>query len=51
MRMLCLCLALLNLLHSVTALFSSIVTMAILIPRWVVNSDRLSPEEDRLRED
>ena len=25
--------------------------MAILIPHWVVNSDRLSPEEDRLRED
>ena len=30
---------------------SSLVTMAILIPHWVVNSDRFSPEEDRLRED
>ena len=30
---------------------SSLVTMAILIPHWVVNSDRLSPEEGRLRED
>ena len=25
--------------------------MPILIPHWVVNSDRLSPEEDRFRED
>ena len=25
--------------------------MAILTPHWVVNSDRLSPEEHRLRED
>ena len=30
---------------------SSLVTVAILIPHWVVNSDRLSPEEGRLRED
>ena len=31
--------------------FFQLWTMAILIPHWVVNSDRLSPEEDRLRED
>ena len=30
---------------------SSFVTMAKLIPHWVVNSDRSYPEEDRLRED
>ena len=49
--MLCLCLALVKLLHSVAPPSSSLVTMAVLIPHWVVNSDRLSPEEDRLRED
>ena len=49
--MLCLCLALVKLLHSVAFPSSSLVTMAVLIPHWVVNSDRLSPEEDRLRED
>ena len=51
MTMLCLCLALMNLLHSVASPFSGFVTMTILIQHWVVNSDRLSPEEDRLRED
>ena len=51
MRMLCLCLALMNLLLSVACLFSGLVTMAILTPHWVVNSDWLSMEEDRLRED
>ena len=50
-RPLCLCLALMNFLHSVAPPSSSLVTMAILTPHWVVNSDRLSPEEDRLRED
>ena len=50
MRRLCLCLALVILLHGVALPSSSLVTMAILIPKWVVNSDRLSPEEDRLRE-
>ena len=51
MRMLCLYLALMNLLHSVAFPSSSFVTMAILIPHWVVSVDRLSPEEDRFRED
>ena len=51
MRMLCLCLALMNLLKSVARSSASLVTMAILIPRWVVNSNTVSPEEDRLRED
>ena len=30
---------------------SSCVTMAVSIPHWVVKSDRLSLDEDRLRED
>ena len=47
----CLCLALVNLLHSVAPPSLSLVTMAIFIPHWVVNSDRLSPEEARFRED
>ena len=51
MRMLCLCLALMNLLHSVALSSLSLVTMALIIPHWVVNSDRLSPEEARFRED
>ena len=38
-----------NLSISVAPPPSSLV--AILIPHWVVKSDRLSPEEDRLRED
>ena len=50
-RMDFLCLALMNLLHSVALPSSILVTMPILIPHGVVNSDRLSPEEDRLRED
>ena len=50
-RMLCLCLALMNLLLSVALPSSGFVTMAVSIPRWVVKSDRLSPDEDRLRED
>ena len=51
MRMLCLCLALMNLLLSVALPSSSSVTMAESIPHWVVKSDRLSQDEDRLRED
>ena len=49
--MLYLCLALMNLLLCVAPPSSSLVTMAILKPHWVVKSDSLSPEEDRLRED
>ena len=45
-----LCFALMNLLLSV-ALPSSLVTMAVSIPHWVVKSDILSLDEDRLRED
>ena len=51
MRMLCLCLALMNLLLDVAPRSSSLVTMAVSIPHWVVKSDRLSPDDDRLRED
>ena len=51
MRMLCLCLALMNFLLSVVPPSSSFVTLAVSIPHWVVKSDRLSPDEDRLRED
>ena len=51
MRQLCLCLALMNLLHSVALPSSSLVTMAMLIPHWVVNSYSVSPEEDRFCED
>ena len=50
-RTLCLCLALMNLLLSVAPPSSGFVTMAVSIPHWVVQSDRLSPDEDRLRED
>ena len=50
MRLLCLCMALVNLLLSVTHPSSS-VTMAVSIPHWDVKSNRLSPDEDRLRED
>ena len=50
MRMLCLCLALMNLLLSI-APPSSFVTIAVSIPRWVMRSDRLSLDQDRLRED
>ena len=49
MRMLCLCLALMNLLPSV-APSSSFVTMAVSTPHWVVKSDRLSQDEDSRRE-
>ena len=51
MKMLCLCLALMNLLLSVATPSSSFVTMAVSIPHCVVTSDRMSPEEDRFRED
>ena len=51
MRMLCLCLALMNLLLCVAFPSSSFVTMAVSIPHWVVKSDRLSPDEGHLRED
>ena len=47
MRMLCLCLALMNLLLHVATLSSSLVTMAITIPHWVVTSDFFSQVGDR----
>ena len=50
MRMLCLCLALKNLLLGVALPSSSFVNMAVSIPHWVGQSDRLSLDEDRLRE-
>ena len=40
-----------NLLLSVAARPSSFVTMAVSTPHWVVKSDRLSLDEDCLRED
>ena len=49
--MLCLCLAPMNFLLRVALPSSSFLTMAISIPQWVVQSDRLAPDEDRLRED
>ena len=49
--MLCLCLALMNLLISVAHPSSSFVTMAVSIPHCVVKPDRLSLDDDRLRED
>ena len=50
-RMSCLCLALMNLLLCVAPPPCSFVTMAVSTPYWVVKSDRLSRDEDRLRED
>ena len=50
MRMLCLCLVLMNLLLCVALPYSSFVPMAVSIPNGVVKSDRLSPDEDRRRE-
>ena len=50
-RMLCLCLALMNLLLSVALPSTSFVTMAVSIPHCVVKSNRLSLVDDRLRED
>ena len=50
-RMLCLCLAPMNLLLSVAAPSSRCVTMAVSIPHWVVKSDRLSLDDDRPREE
>ena len=50
-RMSCLCLALMNLLLCVALPSSSFVTMAVSTPYWVVKSDRLSRDEDRLRKD
>ena len=49
--MLCLCVVLMNLLLSVASPSDSFVTVAVSIPHWVVKSDRLSPDEDRLRAD
>ena len=49
-RMLCLCLALTNVLLSVAPLSSSFVTMTVSIPHSVVNSDSLSQDADCLRE-
>ena len=43
--------ALMNLLLSVALPSSSIVTMAVSIPHWVVKSGSLSQDEDNLRED
>ena len=51
MRMLCLFLALMIFLQSLALPSSSLVTMAVLTPHWVLNSDRFSPGEDRHRED
>ena len=45
-RMLCLCLALVNLLLSVAHPSSSAVTMAVPIPHWDVTSDYLSQVRD-----
>ena len=50
-RMLCLCLALMNILPGFAPSSTSFVTMAVSIPHWVVQSDRLSQDEDSLRED
>ena len=50
-RMLCLSLALMNLLLRVALPYSSFVTVAVSIPLWFVKSDRLSPDADRPRED
>ena len=50
-RMLCLCLALMNPLLSVAPPSSSFVTMAASIPHCVMKSDRWSLDDDRLRED
>ena len=49
--MLCLCLALVNLLLGVAPPSSSFVTMAVSRPLCVVKSDRLSLDDYRLRED
>ena len=51
MRMLCLCVALRNLLLGVAPPSSSFVTMAVSIPHRAVKADRVSPDEDSLRED
>ena len=48
-RMLCLCLALTNLLFRVARPSSNFVTMAVLRPRCVVKSDRWSLDDDGLR--
>ena len=50
MKILCLCLALMNPLLCVAHPSSSFVTMAVSLPHWVVKSDRLSLDEDHLRE-
>ena len=50
-RMLCLCLALMIFLLGVAPFLLAFVTTAVSIPHWVVKSDRLSQDEDRLRED
>ena len=47
-RMLYLCLALMNLLPSVAPPSSSLVTIAVSVPHWVVKSDSLSQDEDSL---
>ena len=39
-----------NLLLGVAPSSSSLVTVAVSVPHWVVKSDRLSPDEDRLCE-
>ena len=50
-RMLCLCLALMNLLLSVTLPSSSFVTRAVSTPHCVVKLYRLSLDDDQVRED
>ena len=50
-RMLSLCLALMNLLLGVAPPSSSFVTMAVSTPHFVVKSDRWSLDDDRLPED
>ena len=50
-RMLCLCLALMNLLLGAALPSSSFVTMAVSTPHCVVKSDRWSPDDDGFLED
>ena len=50
-RLLCLCLALMSFLLGVALPSPCLVTVAVSIPHCVVKSDRLSLDDDRLRED
>ena len=51
MKIMCLCLTLMNLLLCVASTSSGFVTMTVSISHWVVKSDRLPQDEDSLRED